>query len=160
MKRTTLVIALTAALGAGAASAQLAPGGPPSGPADAGDVRQMPDRRDPAPRATDPSYPAPRAADPAAPGASGTPMDRRMAPYSGDPRYNAPPAGREYDRSARRDAQRGTTWRERWFGPREPMDAYTWERGGRYGPYGNGLGSQQYRFDGPDQGQFIEAPWV
>ncbi len=150
MKRTTLVIAFAAALGAGTASAQLAPGGPQSGPPDAGDTRQLPDRRDPAPRAADPAYP----------GAAGSPTDRQPAPYSSDPRYTAPPQSRDYDRSTRRDSNRGTTWRERWFGPREPVQSHTWERGGDYGPYGNGLGSQQYRFDGPGQGGFLPAPWV
>ena len=55
----------------------------------------------------------------------------------------------------RADSRR--TWRERFFSrsPESP-NTQTWENGGRLGPYGSGLGSPQFRFDGPDQGRFTD----
>jgi hypothetical protein len=47
-------------------------------------------------------------------------------------------------------------WRDRFFAARPPSTTQSWEHGAREGPYGSGLGRPQCRFDGPEQGIFVD----
>src|SRR5262245_26722142 len=156
MRKTTLALALAAALGTTVAVAQTSPGAErqSSGAPNAGDTRAIPGpdqqpsvsprRVETVPNATTPS-PADRQLQPSgAPNAGDTraiPSDKRAMPSD----------------SRRADGSR-RTWRERFFPPTNPEStaSQTWERGGKMGPYGGGLGSPQFRFDGPEQGRFVD----
>jgi hypothetical protein len=130
MKRTTLTILLAAALGAGSAIAQTSQMSPgeertPSAASPAGDTRVIPGD------------------------------DTRTAPpYRADrsPSTTATPAQPVYRSDTNRSwRDRWYAWRDRWFSPRADL------RESRDSSYsaGSPLGSEQYRFDGPDQGRFV-----
>ena len=147
MRKTTLALALAAALGTSVAAAQTSPGAErqPAGPPNAGDTRAIPgpDQR---------PLISPRTVE-TAPGTTANPTDRQMHP-AGPPNTSdtraIPSDSRRADGSRR-------SWRERFFSRNpESSTAQTWENGGKLGPYGSGLGSPQFRFDGPEQGRFTD----
>ena len=127
MKRTTLTILLAAALGASSAIAQTSQMSP-------GEERT--------------------------PSATSVPGDTRVIP--GDdtrttqpyryPATTAAPAEPVYRSDTNRSwRDRWYAWRDRWFTPRADL------RESRDSSYaaGSALGGEQYRFDGPDQGRFV-----
>jgi hypothetical protein len=155
MRKTTLALALAAALGTSVAAAQTSPGAErqPAGPPNAGDTRAIPgpDQR---------PLISPRTVETAPSTTTVNPTDRQMhpagPPNAGDTRA-LPSEPRATMPSEPRRADSRRTWRERFFSrsPESP-NTQTWENGGRLGPYGSGLGSPQFRFDGPDQGRFTD----
>ncbi len=131
MKRTTLTILLAAALGASSAIAQTSQMSPPgeertpSAASVPGDTRALPGDDTRAPQ-----------------------------PYRADryPSTTAAPAEPVYRSDTNRNwRDRWSAWRDRWLSPRADLHD---SRDGWYGS-GSALGGEQYRFDGPDQGRFV-----
>jgi hypothetical protein len=161
MRKTTLALAFAAALGTGVAVAQTSPGAErqPAGAPNVGDTRAIPgpDQR---------PLVSPRTME-TAPGSTATPADRQInpagQPNAGDARAIPSESRANEPRAMPNDSRRADgsrrTWRDRFLsrGPESPSPtAQSWERGGHMGPYGSGLGSPQFRFDGPEQGRFVE----